>query len=104
MRERPEVCAYLGRVLVERAPGSARLFRLMIEGGRAEIDALSEKGALREGTDRTWATLQHFFLIWAPLSFMPLLQEVLGGSLLEEAALDRWVTANVKLLEQGLYG
>jgi AcrR family transcriptional regulator len=103
MRECPEVCTYLGRALVEGTPGSARLFRLMIEGGRAEIDALAEEGALREDADRLWATLQHFFLIWAPLSFMPLLQGELGGSLLDEAILDRWVTANVELLEEGLY-
>jgi AcrR family transcriptional regulator len=104
MREHPEVCAYLGRALVERTPGSARLFHLMIEGGRTEIDALAEKGALREDADRLWATLQHFFLIWAPLSFMPLLErEALDGSLLEEVTLDRWVTANVKLLKEGLY-
>jgi AcrR family transcriptional regulator len=104
MREHPEVCAYLGRALVEGTPGSARLFRLMVEGGRAEIDALAEQGALREDADRLWATLQHFFLIWAPLSFMPLLeQEALEGSLLEEATLERWATANVELLEKGLY-
>jgi AcrR family transcriptional regulator len=104
MRKRPEVCSYLGRALVEGTPGSARLFRLMIEGGRAAIDALAEKGTLREDADRLWATLQHFFLIWAPLSFMPLLeQEALGGSLLDEAILDRWVTANVELLKEGLY-
>ena len=104
MREHPEVCTYLGRALVEGTPGSARLFRLMIGGGRAEIDALAEKGALREDADRFWATLQHFFLIWAPLSFTHLLeQEALGGSLLDEAILDRWVTANVELLEKGVY-
>jgi AcrR family transcriptional regulator len=104
MRERPDVCAYLGRALVEGTPGSARLFRLMIEGGRAEIDALIEKGAVREDADRLWATLQHFFLIWAPLTFMPLLErEVLDGPLLESANLDRWVAANVKLLDAGLY-
>lgn len=104
MRGHPEVCTYLGRALVEGTPGSARLFRLMIEGGRAEIDALAEKGALREDADRLWATLQHFFLIWAPLSFTHLLeQEALGGSLLDEAILDRWVTANVELLEKGVY-
>lgn len=104
MRESPEVCAYLGRALVEGTPGSARLFNLMIEGGRAEIDALAEKGALRDDADRLWATLQHFFLIWAPLSFMPLLeQEALDGSLLDEAILDRWVAANTELLKEGLY-
>jgi AcrR family transcriptional regulator len=104
MRERPEVCAYLGRALVEGTPGSARLFSLMIKGGQAEIDALAEKGTLREDTDRLWATLQHFFLIWAPLSFMRLLEEeVFGGSLLDDATLDRWVAANVELLEKGLY-
>lgn len=104
MRERPDVCAYLGRALVEGTPGSAALFRLMIDGGRAEIDALAARGALRQDADRLWATLQHFFLIWAPLSFRPLLeQEALGGSLLDAPNLDRWVSANVELLEGGLY-
>lgn len=103
MREHPEVCAYLGRALVEATPGSSHLFRLMIEGGRAEIDSLAEKGALREDADLTWATLQHFFLIWAPLSFLPLLEGVLDGRLLDEPNLERWVEANVKLLEGGLY-
>lgn len=104
MREQPQVCAYLGRALVEGTPGAGRLFRLMIEAGRAEIDTLAEKGALRDDADRLWATLQHFFLIWAPLSFQPLLeQEVLGGSLLEGDNLDRWVSANVELLKGGLY-
>lgn len=104
MRERPDACAYLGRAMVEGTPGSSRLFRLMVEGGRAEIDALAERGALREDADRLWATLQHFFLIWAPLSFMPLLeQEALEGSLLSEKVLDRWVAANVDLLREGLY-
>lgn len=67
MREQPAACAYLGRALVEGTPGSARLFRLMIAGGRAEVEALAERGALREDV------------------------------------LDRWVGANVDLLEQGLY-
>ncbi|HEX7244368.1 MAG TPA: TetR/AcrR family transcriptional regulator [Solirubrobacterales bacterium] len=103
MRERPDVCTYLGRALVERTPGSARLFHLLIEEGRGEIDALAARGALREDADRLWATLQHFFLIWAPLSFMPLLEQELGDSLLGEGILDRWVSANVELLEKGLY-
>lgn len=104
MREHPDVCAYLGRALVEGTPGSARLFRLMIDGGRAEVDSLAEKGALREDADPLWATLQHFFLIWAPLGFRALLeQEALDGSLLDEDNLRRWVEANVELLEGGLY-
>ncbi|HXR61116.1 MAG TPA: helix-turn-helix domain-containing protein [Solirubrobacterales bacterium] len=103
MRERPEVCAYLGRAMVERTDGAARLLRLMIEGGEAEIDSLAEEGALRPDADRRWATLQHFFLIWAPLSFLPLLEEALGSPLLEEEQLDRWVEANVELLKGGLY-
>jgi AcrR family transcriptional regulator len=104
MSERPDVCAYLGRALVEGTPGSSRVFGLMIEGGRAEIDALAEAGALREDADRLWATLQHFFLIWAPLAFRAVLErEALGGSLLDGDNLDRWVDANVELLERGLY-
>lgn len=103
MRERPDVCAYLGRALVEGTEGSARLFRLTVEGGRDQIEALAAKGALRDDADRLWATLQHFFLIWAPLSFMPLLDGVLEGSLLDERNLERWVAANVELLEGGLY-
>lgn len=104
MRSRPDVCAYLGRALIEGTPGSSGLFRLMIEGGRREVDDLAAKGALREDADRLWATLQHFFLIWAPLSFRSLLErEVLEGSLLAEDNLGRWVEANVELLRGGLY-
>ena len=103
MRDRPDVCVYLGRALVEGTAGSSGLFRLMIQGGRAEIDSLAEQGALRPDADRLWATIQHFFLIWAPLSFMPLLEETLGGSLLDREQLDRWVDANVELLKGGLY-
>jgi TetR/AcrR family transcriptional regulator, regulator of cefoperazone and chloramphenicol sensitivity len=104
MREHPEICTYLGRSLVEGTPGAARLFGMMIGGGRAEIDDFVAKGALRPDADRLWATLQHFFLIWAPLSFRLLLEEVaLGGSLLESENLDRWVAANIELLERGLY-
>ena len=103
MRERPDVCAYLGRALVEATPGSSGLFQVMLEGGRKEVDLLTEKGALRGNLDPVWATLQHFFLIWAPLSFLPLLEQALGEPLLSEASLDRWVAANVNLLEEGLY-
>jgi AcrR family transcriptional regulator len=103
MREHPEACAYLGRALVEATPGGSRIFELMIDGGRAEIDSLAGRGALREGADPLWSTLQHFFLIWAPLSFTALLEGRLGGSLLEKEVMDRWVTANVELLEKGLY-
>jgi AcrR family transcriptional regulator len=103
MAERPDVCAYLGRALVEGTAGSAALFRAMIEGGRTEIDSLAESGALRADADRLWATLQHFFLIWAPLSFMPLLEEMTGQALLDSEQLDRWVDANVELLREGLY-
>ncbi len=103
MRERPDVCAYLGRALVERTPGAERLFAAMIGGGREEIEELARDGAIDPDADRLWATLQHFFLIWAPLSFMPLLAEVLDAPLLEEAQLDRWVAANVELLRNGLY-
>jgi AcrR family transcriptional regulator len=103
MSESPEVCRYLGRALVEGTVGSAALFRAMVDAGREEIDSLAEAGALRPDVDREWATLQHFFLIWAPLSFMPLLREALGDDLLAPGQLDRWVEANVALLEGGLY-
>jgi AcrR family transcriptional regulator len=105
MRERPEVCSYLGRALVEGTPGSAALFGVLIRGGRAQVELLRERGALREDADLLWATLQHFLLIWAPLSFRPLLErEALdGGSLLDPENLDRWVDANVALLREGLY-
>jgi AcrR family transcriptional regulator len=103
MREQPDVCTYLGRALVEATPGSTGLFQVMIEGGQKEIDLLTERGALRGDVDPLWATLQHFFLIWAPLSFLPLLEQALGKSPLSEEILDRWVAANVNLLEEGLY-
>lgn len=103
MRERPDVCTYLGRAFVEATPGSSVLFQAMTEGGRKDVDLLVEKGALRNDLDPLWATLQHFFLFWAPLSFLPLLEQALGRSLLSNEVLDRWVAANVNLLEEGIY-
>jgi AcrR family transcriptional regulator len=103
MRQRPDVCTYLGRALVEATPGSSGLFQAMTEGGQKEVDLLIEKGALRGDVDPLWATLQHFFLIWAPLSFLPLLEQALGKPLLSDEVLGRWVAANVNLLEEGLY-
>lgn len=103
MSESRDVCAYLARALVEGTAGGSGLFRIMIERGRAEIDALADSGALRPGVDRLWATLQHFFLVWAPLSFMSLLSEALEGDLLDSPQLDRWVDGNVELLKGGLY-
>jgi len=103
MSEMPEACRYLGRALVEGTVGSAALFRAMVDAGREEIDSLAEAGALRPDADREWATLQHFFLIWAPLSFIPLLRDALGEDLLAADQLARWVDANVALLEGGLY-
>jgi len=75
----------------------------MLDGGRREIDLLAEKNTLRVDADPLWATLQHFFLIWAPLSFMTLLEQTMGEALLSDESLDRWVAANVNLLEEGLY-
>jgi hypothetical protein len=104
MRGHPDACAYIGRALVEVTPGAARLFALMVSAGGEEIDRLVAAGAVREDADRSWATLQHFFLIWAPLSFRPLIEgEAIGGSLLDDENLDRWVEANVELLRRGLY-
>jgi AcrR family transcriptional regulator len=104
MRDRPEVCAYLGRAMIEGTAGAARLFRLMLEEGRGEVDRLAEAGALRPDVDRLWATLQHFFLIWAPLGFRSVLEgEALEGSLLDRENLERWVEANLALLERGIY-
>jgi AcrR family transcriptional regulator len=104
MRERADVCAYLGRALVEGTPGSVRLFRMTIESGQAEIEALAAQGALRGDADRLWVTLQHFFLIWAPLSFRALLEQtVLDGSMLDRTNLERWVSANETLLREGIY-
>jgi AcrR family transcriptional regulator len=104
MREQPEAGAYLGRALVEGTPGSARLFRIMIEAGQMEIDALARRGAIREDADLLWATLQHFFLIWAPLCFRAVLEKTEPhGSILDPKNLDRWVNANERLLRDGLY-
>lgn len=104
MRQRPDVCAYIGRALVEGTPGSEALFGALVGGGREQVESLAEREALREDADLLWATLQHFFLIWAPLSFRPLLERtVLDGSLLDPGNLERWVEANVSLLRDGLY-
>ena len=78
---------------------------LMIEAGRTEIEDRSRnKGAFEgEGRRSSLGNASAFLPDLAPFSLMPLLEEVLGGSLPDQENLNRWVNANTQLLEGGQY-
>lgn len=103
MREHPEVCAFIGRRLAEPGPGSVEFLRRFVMAGRQEVESLQAAGAIRPDADALWVTLQHFLLIWAPLTFRASFEELLGARLIDRSILERWSGANVMLLREGLY-
>jgi TetR/AcrR family transcriptional regulator, regulator of cefoperazone and chloramphenicol sensitivity len=103
MRERPDVCAYLGRGLVEGTPASTELFRRVFGHSLAEMQRLSDAQALSPDVDQTWAALQHVLLLLGPLMLRGQFETVLGTDLLSADGLHRWAQANERLLRHGIY-
>jgi AcrR family transcriptional regulator len=102
LRDQPELCDYLGRALAERTQASAELFhRLFVFAARDE--RLVEAGALRAEADPFWRAMHQVILIVGPLLLRPLIERELGGELLDEDNVARWMRARTDLLQHGLY-
>jgi len=102
LRDQPALCDYLGRALAEGTEASAELFhRLFLFAARDE--RLIASGALRADTDPFWRTMNQVILIVGPLILRPLIQRELGGELLGEDNVGRWIRARTDLLQHGLY-
>lgn len=101
-RRQPALCDYLGRALSERTEASAELFhRLFRYASRDE--RLVEVGVVRADTDPFWRAMNAIILAIGPLLLRPLIEGELGGDLLAEANLDRWMHARNDLLQHGIY-
>jgi AcrR family transcriptional regulator len=102
LRSQPVLCDYLGRALSEDTEASAALFhRLFVSASRDR--ALVEAGAIRAKSDPFWRAIHQMLLILGPLMMRPLIEQELGGPLLEKANFERWMRANTDLLRKGLY-
>jgi TetR/AcrR family transcriptional regulator, regulator of cefoperazone and chloramphenicol sensitivity len=102
LRSQPVLCDYLGRALSEDTDASAALFhRLFVSASRDR--ALVEAGAIRAKSDPFWRAVHQMLLILGPLMMRPLIEQELGGPLLEQANFERWMRANTDLLRKGLY-
>jgi TetR/AcrR family transcriptional regulator, regulator of cefoperazone and chloramphenicol sensitivity len=102
LRGQPVLCDYLGRALSEDTEASAALFhRLFASASRDR--ALVEAGAIRGKSDPFWRAIHQMLLVVGPLMMRRLIEQELGGSLLEERNFDRWMRANTDLLQRGLY-
>jgi AcrR family transcriptional regulator len=98
----PALCDYLGRALAEGTEASAELFhRLFVFAARDE--RLVTAGALRGGADPFWRAMNQVILIIGPLILRPLVERELGGELLGEDNVTRWMDARTDLLQHGLY-
>jgi AcrR family transcriptional regulator len=103
LRSQPALCDYLGRALAERTEASGELFhRLFVFAARDQ--RLIEAGALRADTDPFWRAMHQVILVIGPLLLRPLIERELGGELLDEDNVARWMRARADLLEHGLYG
>jgi AcrR family transcriptional regulator len=102
LKSQPEVCDYIARALLEGSDASADLFARMFASARRD-EALLEAGAIRPDADPFWRTMHQLVLVVGPLMLRPLIERELGGSLLADDRLDRWLDATVDLLQHGLY-
>ena len=103
MTEHPEVCDFIGRRLAEGGGAGGLFLAGFLATGERELARLRDAGAVRADADLWWSTLQHFLLIWAPLTFRRTLEELLGAPLHQPPVLDAWAQANVDLFQRGLY-
>jgi AcrR family transcriptional regulator len=102
LRRQPVLCDYLGRALSERTEASAELFhRLFVYAARDE--RLVAAGVLRADTDPFWRAMHQVILVVGPMLLRSLIERELGGELLAEDNLDRWMRARTDLLQHGLY-
>ncbi len=103
MEQHPEVCDFIGQRLAEGGGAASSFLTGFLTAGQQELARLQSAGAVRADADLWWSTLQHFLLIWAPLTFRRTLEGLLGAPLHQPPLLDAWAQANVDLFERGLY-
>jgi AcrR family transcriptional regulator len=102
LRRQPALGDYLGRALSERTEASAELFHRLFRYASRD-DRLVETGVIRADTDPFWRAIHMIILAVAPLLLRPLIERELGGELLAEENLARWMRARTDLLEHGIY-
>jgi AcrR family transcriptional regulator len=102
LRNQPVLCDYMARALSEGTEASGALFRRLFSSARRD-GRLVEAGVIRADSDPFWRALQQLVLVVGPLMLRPLIEEELGGSLLERPHFERWMHANTDLLRHGLY-
>jgi AcrR family transcriptional regulator len=102
LRSQPVLCDYLGRALSEDTEASAELFRRLFTSASRD-GALVDAGAIRSKSDPFWRAIHQMLLVVGPLMMRRLIEQELGGSLLEEPNFERWMRANTDLLQNGLY-
>ena len=98
----PALSGYVARALAEGGTAGADLFHRLLSAAANDRE-LVEAGLIREDADPFWRSVQQLVLIVGPLVLRPLVERELGGSLFEEENFERWMNANMDLLENGLY-
>jgi TetR/AcrR family transcriptional regulator, regulator of cefoperazone and chloramphenicol sensitivity len=102
LRNQPVLCDYMARALSEGTEASGALFHRLFSSARRDA-RLAEAGVIREDADPFWRAMQQLVLVVGPLMLRPLIEDELGGPLLERPHFERWMRANTDLLRHGLY-
>lgn len=101
-RSHPALPPYIARSLLEGGPLARRFFDGFLGLTAATLGRMEERGALREGTDLTWAALD-ITLIWmAPLLLQQVVEPHLDQPLLSDAGIRRWRDANAAFIAHGV--
>lgn len=102
VQDEPIVCDYLARALAEGGDAGTDLFGRLLAAARADAP-LVRAGVMRADSDPLWRALQQVVLIVGPLMLRPLVERELGVSLYAKDSVERWMRANVDLMQRGLY-
>jgi AcrR family transcriptional regulator len=102
-REEPHLADYLSRTLVEGGPSAARTFDGLFALARAELLRLREAGVVRSTVEVDIQALQSVSRWLAPLLLRPLLNRHLPAPIDCDEQLQRWLSVQVDLLENGLF-
>jgi TetR/AcrR family transcriptional regulator, regulator of cefoperazone and chloramphenicol sensitivity len=99
----PELLTYLGRALGEGGEATTGLVQRIMAAGLQDVRALKKANIVESDVDEEWFVLHHLLLLLGPLMLLSSVQATLGRPLLEHDALERWATANERLLSEGYY-
>ena len=92
---------YMRMALLERSPGSQRIFARLVEILRDFIAVYKQRGFLQEGVDEEWAAMFLVFDFLGPAVIEPFALATFGKSMYERSMIEKRNAFMRRLVTQG---